>query len=110
MGRNWSNNPNYSWPQKGNFWENNNQNNNQKQQAVKPMDVDQSIQLQNKANYNRQPNKNCQANNNQGRYNNNYYENNNRSNYNRTNQNREQTQAQKKEPDGTVNQPANKVT
>jgi len=43
-------------------------------------------------------------------YNNNYYQNNNRSNSYRTNQNREPTQAQKREPHGTVNQPANKVT
>jgi len=59
-----------------------------------------------KPNYNRQPNNNWQANNNRERYNNNYY----RSNYYRTNQNREQTQTQKREPDGTVNQPVNKVT
>jgi len=74
------------------------------------MDVDPSIQLQNKPSYNRQPNNNWQANNNRGRYNNNYNQNNNRSNYYRANQNKEQTEAQKREPDGTVNQPANKVT
>jgi len=72
--------------------------------------VDPSIQLQNKPSYNRQPNNNWQANNNRGRYNNNYYQNNNRSNYYRANQNKEQTQAQKREQDETVNQPANKVT
>jgi len=109
MGNNWSNNQNYNWPQKENFWQNDNQNNNRKQQAAEPIDVDPSIQLQNKPNYNRQPNNNWQANNIRGRYNN-YYQNNNRSNNYRTNQNREQTQAQKREPDGTVNQPANKVT
>jgi len=58
MGNNWSNNQNYNWPQRGNFWQNDNQNNNQKQQAVEPMDVDPSIQLQNKPYYNRQPNNN----------------------------------------------------
>jgi len=79
MGYNWSNNQNYNWLQKGNFWQNDNQNNNQKQQAVEPMDFDPSIQLQNKPNYNRQPNNNWQANNNRGRYNNNYYQNNNTS-------------------------------
>jgi len=110
MGNNWSNNQNYNWPQKGNFWQNNNQNNNQKQQAVEPMEVGPSSQLQNEPNYSRQPNNNWQANNNQGRHNNNCYQNNNRSNVYRTNQNRGQTQAQKREPDGTVNQPANKVT
>jgi len=109
-GNYWSNNQNYNWPQKGNFWQNDNHNNNQKQQAVEPMDVDPSIQLQNKPSYNRQPNNNWQANNNRGRYNNNYYQNNNRSNNYRANQNKEQTQAQKREPEGTVNQPANKVT
>jgi len=74
------------------------------------MDVDPSIQLQSKPNYNRQPNNNLHANNNRGRYNNNYCQNKNHSNYYRTNQNREQTQAQKKKSEGTVNQSANKVT
>jgi len=58
MGNNWSNNQNYNWPQKGNFWQHDNQNNNKKQQAAEPMDVDPSIQLQNKPNYNRQPKNN----------------------------------------------------
>jgi len=43
MRNNWSNNQNYNWPQKENFWQNDNQNNNQKQQALEPMDVDSSI-------------------------------------------------------------------
>jgi len=79
MGNNWSNNQIYNWPQMRNFWQNNNQINNQGQQAVEPMDVDPSIQLQNKPNYNRQPNNNWQASNNRERYNN--YQNNNRSKY-----------------------------
>jgi len=68
------------------------------------MDVDPSLQIQNK------PSNNWQTNTNWGRYNNNYYQNNNRSNYYRKNQAREKTQAQKGEPEGTVNQLANKVT
>jgi len=47
---------------------------------------------------------------NRGKYNNIYYQNNNRSNYCRTNQTREQTQTQKRDPEGTVNQPAYQVT
>jgi len=68
------------------------------------MYVDPSLQIQNKLS------NNWQTNTNRGIYNNNYYQNNNRSNYYRTNQTREQTQAQKRDPEGTVNQPANKVT
>jgi len=61
MGNNWSNKQNYNWPQKGNFWKDSNQNNNQKQQEIEPMVVDTSIQLQSKHNYNRQPKNNWQA-------------------------------------------------
>ncbi len=104
VGNNWNHNQNNNWPQNRNFWQTKKQNTNPKQQTIEPMEVDPSFQIQNR------PRNNWQTNNNQGRYNNNYYQNNNRQNYYRPNQTREQTQAQKREPEVSSNQPANKVT
>jgi len=56
---NWNYNQNNIWPEHRNFRQNKNQNNSQKQQTIEPMDVDPSLQIQNK------PSNNWQANNNQ---------------------------------------------